>query len=109
MCAEPQRLTSYTRCVTRSLGTIAVGFSRRRGSAKLVLAALIPYLLMPFYLVSDFIPVADYLDDAVIAAFALRYILRGSGPVGAHWPGPPADPAAALVIAAVAAREGSES
>jgi hypothetical protein len=54
-------------------------------------------------------PVAGYLDDAVIVAFALRYILRGSGPVAAHWPGPPADPAAALVIAAVAAREGSES
>ena len=59
---------------------------------KLVLGALIPYLLMPFDLVPDFIPVAGYLDDAVIVAFALRYVLRGSGPdlVSAHWPGPPA-------------------
>jgi uncharacterized membrane protein YkvA (DUF1232 family) len=59
---------------------------------KLVLAALIPYLLMPFDLVSDFIPVAGYLDDAVIVAFALRYVLRRSGPdlIAAHWPGAPA-------------------
>lgn len=59
---------------------------------KLVLAALIPYLLMPFDLVPDFIPVAGYLDDAVIVAFVLRYVLRGSGPglIQEHWPGPPA-------------------
>jgi uncharacterized membrane protein YkvA (DUF1232 family) len=59
---------------------------------KLVLAAVIPYLLMPFDLVPDFIPVAGYLDDVVVVAFALRYVLRGSGPdlISAHWPGPPA-------------------
>jgi uncharacterized membrane protein YkvA (DUF1232 family) len=62
--------------------------SRRR---KLVLAALIPYLAMPFDLVPDFVPVAGYLDDAVIVAFALRHVLRGSGPelIEEHWPGPP--------------------
>lgn len=65
------------------------GVARRK---KLVLAALIPYLLMPFDLVPDFIPVAGYLDDAVIVAFALRYVLRGSSPdlIAAHWPGPQA-------------------
>ena len=61
---------------------------RRR---KLVLAALIPYLAMPFDLVPDFIPIAGYLDDAVIVAFVLRHVLRGSGPelIEEHWPGPP--------------------
>jgi uncharacterized membrane protein YkvA (DUF1232 family) len=61
--------------------------SRRR---KFVLAALIPYLAMPFDLVPDFIPVAGYLDDAVIVAFVLRHALRGSGPelIEEHWPGP---------------------
>jgi uncharacterized membrane protein YkvA (DUF1232 family) len=57
---------------------------------KLVVGALIPYLLMPFDLVPDFIPVAGYLDDAVIVAVVLGYVLRGSGAelVEEHWPGP---------------------
>lgn len=60
---------------------------RRR---KLVLAALIPYLALPFDLVPDFIPVVGYLDDAVIVAFVLRHVLRGSGAelIEEHWPGP---------------------
>jgi uncharacterized membrane protein YkvA (DUF1232 family) len=71
---------------------------RRR---KLVLAALIPYLVMPFDLVPDFIPVAGYLDDAVIVAFVLRYVLRGSGPelIKEHWPGPPTSLAFVLRLA----------
>jgi uncharacterized membrane protein YkvA (DUF1232 family) len=71
---------------------------RRR---KLVLAALIPYLAMPFDLVPDFIPVAGYLDDAVIVALALRHVLRGSGPelVEEHWPGPAASLALILRLA----------
>jgi uncharacterized membrane protein YkvA (DUF1232 family) len=72
--------------------------SRRR---KVVLAALIPYLAMPFDLVPDFIPVAGYLDDAVIVAFVLRYVLRGSGPelIKEHWPGPPTSLALVLRLA----------
>lgn len=62
----------------------------RRG--KLVLAALVPYLLMPFDLVPDFIPVAGYVDDVVLVGFALRFVLRGGSAdlVAAHWPGPQA-------------------
>lgn len=57
---------------------------------KLVLAALVPYLALPFDIVPDFIPVAGYLDDAVLVAFVLRYVLHGSGPepIEQHWPGP---------------------
>jgi uncharacterized membrane protein YkvA (DUF1232 family) len=60
---------------------------RRR---KIVLGALVAYLAMPIDLVPDFIPVAGYLDDAVLVALVLRYVLRGSAPelIDEHWPGP---------------------
>jgi uncharacterized membrane protein YkvA (DUF1232 family) len=59
---------------------------------KLVLAASIAYLAMPFDLVPDFIPVAGQLDDAIVVMLALRYALRGAGPelLAEHWPGPAA-------------------
>jgi uncharacterized membrane protein YkvA (DUF1232 family) len=60
---------------------------RRR---KAVLLGLVAYLLTPIDLVPDFVPVAGQLDDAIIAAFALRYVLRSQGPglLREHWPGP---------------------
>src|SRR5436305_14987136 len=56
---------------------------------KLLVAALLPYLAMPFDLIPDFIPVAGQLDDAVIVALVLRRVVR-SGPdlVEDHWPRP---------------------
>jgi len=63
------------------------GVPRRR---KAILIALVGYLAMPIDVVPDFIPVAGQLDDAIIAAVALRYALRAGGPalLREHWPGP---------------------
>ncbi|HKA25970.1 MAG TPA: DUF1232 domain-containing protein [Gaiellaceae bacterium] len=60
---------------------------RRR---KLLLAALVGYLALPFDLVPDFIPVAGQLDDALLVALVLRHVLRSGGDqlVREHWPGP---------------------
>jgi uncharacterized membrane protein YkvA (DUF1232 family) len=61
---------------------------RRRKAA---LAALFAYLLSPIDLIPDFIPVIGHLDDALVAAFALRYVLRGVEPgvLEELWPGRP--------------------
>jgi uncharacterized membrane protein YkvA (DUF1232 family) len=59
---------------------------RRR---KLLLAALVGYLALPFDLVPDFIPVAGQLDDVLVVALVLRRFLRSGGDrlVREHWPG----------------------
>jgi uncharacterized membrane protein YkvA (DUF1232 family) len=60
---------------------------RRR---KVVLVVLVAYLSLPLDLVPDFLPVVGQLDDAIVAAIALRYVLRAGGPglLELHWPGP---------------------
>ena len=59
---------------------------------KIVLGATIAYLALPIDVVPDFVPVAGQLDDAIVAAFALRFVVRVSPPdiVAQHWPGDPA-------------------
>ena len=67
-----------------------IGDERVPRRRKLVLLALVAYLSLPIDLVPDFIPVAGQLDDVIVAALALRYVLRSGGPelLRLHWPGP---------------------
>jgi len=55
-------------------------------------AACAAYVLVPFDLVPDFIPVAGQVDDAIVVALGLRVALRGAGPAAIvrNWPGPQA-------------------
>jgi uncharacterized membrane protein YkvA (DUF1232 family) len=72
---------------------------------KLLLGALVPYLLLPFDLVPDFVPVAGQLDDAILVGFVLRRVVRGAGLVllEEHWPGPPSSLALVLRLAGASA------
>jgi uncharacterized membrane protein YkvA (DUF1232 family) len=62
-------------------------FSRRR---KLLLWLTVGYLVLPIDIVPDFIPVAGQLDDAIVVALVLRWMLRGVDPtvLDELWPGP---------------------
>lgn len=60
-------------------------------SRKLALWALLAYLALPIDLVPDFLPVVGLLDDAILAALTLRFVLRGapSRRLAELWPGSP--------------------
>jgi uncharacterized membrane protein YkvA (DUF1232 family) len=57
--------------------------------AKVAVALLIPYLVLPFDLVPDFIPVAGQIDDAILVVAAIAHITRRTGceVIEELWPG----------------------
>lgn len=57
--------------------------------AKVILVALLAYLVMPVDVVPDFIPIAGQLDDAILVAAVLAYVVRRAGRhvIGDLWPG----------------------
>jgi uncharacterized membrane protein YkvA (DUF1232 family) len=67
-----------------------IGDPRVARRHKLVLAASVGYLMLPFDVVPDFLPGVGYLDDALVVALAVRLVLRGAGPsvVAEQWRGP---------------------
>ncbi|MDR6866997.1 uncharacterized membrane protein YkvA (DUF1232 family) [Microbacterium resistens] len=70
-------------------------------AARWWLLGLLGYLLLPFDLVPDFIPVLGFADDAVVVAIVLRFAIRHAGmsAVEHHWPGSPEGLKSVLTLA----------
>lgn len=60
--------------------------------AKILLGFAAVWIASPIDLIPEFIPFLGPLDDAVVAALVLRYVLRKTQPevVSEHWRGDPA-------------------
>ena len=83
---------------------LIAGFVRDRSLGwrpRLALTLLLAYLVSPVDIVPDFIPLLGYADDVIIAAIALRALVRHAGPdaLEEHWPGSAAGLAAVRRLA----------
>jgi len=67
-----------------------LGDKRVPRKRKALLWLTLVYLALPIDIVPDFIPVAGQLDDAIVVALVLRWMLRGVDPIVLDelWPGP---------------------
>jgi uncharacterized membrane protein YkvA (DUF1232 family) len=76
---------------------------------RLALAGLLAYLVMPFDLVPDFLPVVGQVDDAVLVVVVVRGVLRAAGPVvvAEHWAGSQSVLAILTRVAGPRSRRGS--
>ncbi len=77
--------------VIRLMRRLATDHDLPRG-VRVRLWLLLGYLLFPFDLVPDFVPVLGYVDDALVVALVLRSVTRraGADALARHWPGTPA-------------------
>ncbi|GAA1662370.1 YkvA family protein [Microbacterium lacus] len=75
------------------------------------LLALMGYLLLPFDLVPDFIPVLGYADDAIVVAIVLRFAIRRAGmaAIRRHWPGTREGLASLLTLTGLATESAPEA
>lgn len=60
--------------------------------SKIVLAVAVAWLASPIDLIPEFIPVLGPLDDAIVAALAIRHVAKVAGQslLAEHWRGDPA-------------------
>ena len=60
--------------------------------SKLLIGFAVVWLLSPIDVVPEFIPVAGPLDDAIVAALVLRWVLKRTDPavLSQYWRGDPA-------------------
>ena len=74
-------------CLVLARGLLGDGEVPAR--CKFALVALVAYLASPIDLVPDFLPVIGVLDDAILVALTLRWIVRVAGAerIGRHWRG----------------------
>ena len=74
--------------------------------AKIVLGIASVWLASPIDLIPEFIPIVGALDDAIVAALALRFVLNSTdgAVIREHWHGDPATLARLLRLASLGSR-----
>ena len=80
-------------------------------SDRLLLLALVGYLVFPIDLVPDFLPVVGQLDDAVLVTLVLRRLARryGAARLRQAWPGPESSLRVVLRAAGLGGETGADA